>query len=237
VNGLDDDASLGQVDLRALATLLNHAADVRGELRELYRTLPAGDPRLLTAAHINGGLTAAWAAFTLMNENLVKPSWWSHHQRDVLERDDVVSHVDNFMSFSMIGMLLFPASLFENGLRRLVRAIDPSACKRGNDSFQSIYSWLIKRLRQAGWDYPEAIEYLDLLRTVRNLIHTNAEFHPPDGKSRAIRWRRVEYVFVPGVHPRLLDMEFLAELLTELVDLNASVMRADVIGALPAMPL
>jgi hypothetical protein len=113
-----------------------------------------------------------------------------------------------------------------------VRALDSNACSGGNATFVSIHGWLFKQLRESGWSYPEADDFLALLRAIRNMLHNNFHYHPRDGMSRTVHFEGDDYSFVPGEHPEFLSFDLYLRLLRELVDLNASIMTADVVEAL-----
>jgi hypothetical protein len=142
------------------------------------------------------------------------------------------------MALSTGSLMFFSFSLFESGVRRIVRALNPTACSGGAVEFKSIYEWLFACLRRHGWNYPAGnpSAFLDLYRIFRNTLHNNGAFYPPSGRDQEITWRGTTYHFQYATVPGFYGWEFNLLLLRELVSLNHAIMSSDPIAQLPDVP-
>jgi hypothetical protein len=222
--------------VEVLEKLRNAAVSARNELSSTYPNLPLGDPRRVVARHIKAALSAAYLATIHMDENLLNPSWWSHvGLTPDLHNDVILDELDDYQRFITLGVVINPFSLFESGLRRIGRAVDPAACSNGTAEFKGIYEWLLARLGRDGWTYGpgEAVEFLDLYRHRRNTLHNNGKFYSRSGTNTIVKWRQGKYEFVHGDEPAFTDWDFNALLISELIQLNKSLMVSPTIRALP----
>jgi len=145
--------------------------------------------------------------------------------------------LENYMALNTGSLMFFSFSLFESGVRRIVRALDPTACSGGAAKFKGVYEWLFARLRRHGWNYQagDPSIFLDLYRTFRNTLHNNGAFYPPSGKDQEVTWRGNAYRFQYAAIPNFYGWEFNIMLLRELVSLNFSIMSSELVGKLPAI--
>lgn len=141
------------------------------------------------------------------------------------------------MALNTSSLMFFSFSLFESGIRRIVRAIDPVACSGGAAEFKNIYEWLFARLRKNGWSYPtdNPSAFLDLFRVFRNTLHNNGAFYPPNGRDQEIIWQGKTYQFKYASIPSFYGWEFNIMLLKDLVSLNHSIMLCALIAQLPSI--
>lgn len=151
---------------------------------------------------------------------------------------NVPDELNDYVVLLTAGLIVYPFSLFEAGLRRIVRAIDPTACSGGATDFKGIYDWLFARLRQDGWAYAggEAVEFLDLYRNIRNTIHNNGKFYSRTATDAVVTWKGNRHEFIHGAVPPFVEWDFNLRLLCELVRLNRGLMEAPAIGRLPPIP-
>jgi hypothetical protein len=222
-----------------LEALRNKAVRVRNELLELYQKLPTNDPRIVTARHIKSVISSSYLNLILVNENLQDPNWWRRQGFDVaIKKGTIQDELDDYMVLLTNAVILYALSLFEAGLRRVVRAINSDACSGGTAGFKVIYDWLFTRLKKEGWSLSagDPVAFLDLYRYVRNTIHNNGRYYSPSGTNAIVTWQGMTYEFRHTQGQDFIDWNFHLMLLSNLVELNGEVMRADLIRQLPPIP-
>jgi hypothetical protein len=212
------------------------ALESRNRLYAKYNALDPIDPRLLVGSNLLDIAHSNFLNLIHFKDNLRSDEWWVKQGFEGAVKAGVVTGLlENHMSFTAGSLMFFSFSLFEAGLRRIVRAIDAAACSSGNAEFKSIYEWLLKRLHVDGWVHASGSpgEFLDLYRTFRNTLHNNGVFFSRNGTNQDIEWNGKKYNFVYGKAPEFVDWKFNFTLLSELVVLNESIMNATMIAGLP----
>lgn len=76
--------------------------------------------------------------------------------------------------------------------RIYLRELDPNACNKGTAEFKSIYISIFKKLDL------HILEFLDLLRHIRNTIHNNGVYFHQDGQNKAVPYKGKQYMFDIG---------------------------------------
>lgn len=219
-----------------LETLRNEAVTVRNDLAAIYAQLPSTDPRVMTARHLKAIVSSTLLSWIHLEENVAEPAWWERTFGTVPPAgQDEVTDYETLVTASFV---VYSLSLFEAGLRRLVRAIDSTACGSGAAPFKTIYDWLFAQLHRSDWSYSrgEKTQFLDLYREVRNTLHNNGIFYRADGRNVTVTWRGTQYEFVHGQAPAFLSWELDIALVRELVHLNDEIVRSETIAALPVIP-
>lgn len=225
----------------ALLTLGGEALSSRERLRKLYPHTPLGDPRTGVASNIRQIVSSVGLSCLHYDENLRSPAWWSAHgYANAAAKPEEIKAICGEYELALFGDLrLMPVSYMEAGLRRVVRALDPSACSGGTDTFEGIYGWLFKRLEGGGWTWSEGDPriFLDLCRIVRNTVHNNGVFYPKNGKPISRTWRGKTYDFRTGAAPNLYDgWGFTVMTIRDIISLNESIMHSAPLRALPTIP-
>jgi hypothetical protein len=213
--------------------LLSHATKSRNKLFSQFSALDKNDPRLAIISHLLDVASATFLNLVSLKENYRDDKWWESHGFGNAVSANIVPYLlENYDSLTAGSVMFFSFSLFESGIRRIVRAIDPNACSSGASEFQSIYKWLFKRLQKSGWTYvgEDPTIFLDLYRTFRNTLHNNGAFFPTKIGNYEITWKGIKYEFVYGQTPNFLGWEFNILLLTELISLNESIMVSNVVA-------
>ena len=219
-----------------IRSLMSNGLSTRNKLFIQFQNMGLQDPRISLAAHLLDVACCVFLNFTLLKENLRHASWWeSHGFGTALQAGIVPGLLENYMVMETGSLMFFSFSLFESGIRRVVREIDSAACSGGSAEFKSIYEWLFARLRKTGWNYPSGNPslFLDLFRTFRNTLHNNGAFYPPAGNNQEIEWNGKSYQFQYGGVPPFTGWEFNLMLLQELVSLNYSIMTSQLVSNLP----
>lgn len=216
-----------------------YAGEVRNELRNMYRSQFApADPRMEVARHIKAILSASFLSAVHMRENLRHPGWWAARFALTPTKPQAEEELQDYHDFIVLDVVVMPFSLFEAGLRRVVRAIEPTACDGGAAEFKSIYAWLLAHLRRNGWVYPhgDAEAFLDLYRHLRNTIHNNGVFYDRRGRDVTVKWDGITYEFFHTQRPSFADWPLHLRMSRELVRLNRELMLSPPVAALPAIP-
>ncbi len=212
--------------------LLSHSTKARNELFVKFKHHGLADPRIGVADHLLGVSSTTFLNIINAKENIRHEAWWnSHGFQEAVKNGIVPSLLSTYETLTISSLMFFSFSLFENGLRRIVRVIDPTACNNGSAEFKNIYEWLFARLRKEGWVYSsgDPSHFLDLFRTFRNTLHNNGYYFPANAKNQEIEWSGNKYVFEVGKIPPFYGWEFFLMLLHEINSLNLSIMNSKVI--------
>ncbi len=221
-----------------IKSLLSHANKIRNDLFLQFKSKGLQDPRISVAGHLLDVVSAVFLNMVHANENLRYAVWWDNHGFGAAVKSGIVPGLlRNYMVLNTGSLMFFSFSLFESGIRRIVRAMDPSACSGGGTEFKNIYEWLFARLRRNGWNYAigDPATFLDLYRTFRNTLHNNGVFYPPNGRDQEVTWLGKTYRFQYATIPDFYGWEFNIMLLRELMTLNLSIMSYELIANLPAI--
>jgi hypothetical protein len=132
-----------------LQELRDEAVRVRNRLASDYNHLPLIDPRRVVARHIKAVVSATYLNWINLVDDVSDPTWWERHFTTVPPAAQ--DEVSDYEVLTTLAFVVYPLSLCEAGARRVVRALDPTACSGGAAEFKSIYDWLFARLRRGGW--------------------------------------------------------------------------------------
>ena len=137
------------------------------------------------------GLSLLW--------ELAYDDWWQSKAIDPqkLTSYDKASQTLGSERFLKHGFSMGLFILAERTLRIFLRAIDPAACNGATAEFKSVYSAL---LGSHGLDLPKqergkALEFLDFMRTIRNLIHNDGIYFDTRGQDRELSFNGRTYRF------------------------------------------
>jgi hypothetical protein len=221
-----------------LEVLRHEAVQYRNALSSHFSALPPTDPRVGVARHIKASISSAYLASIFLDQHLRVPGWWMATFKRQFSQKEVQDDLDDFTTQIASNVIVTTLSLFEAGLRRILRAIDPTAADGAAGEFINVYTTLLKRLEGAGWggNRGEAIELLDLYRTVRNTIHNNGAYYSKKATDQKLTWQGQPYVFVHGSVPAFTDWSFNIKLVSELIKLNDQIMRAPLVMGLAPIP-
>ena len=124
--------------------------------------------------------------------DLTDDNWWQSKATQKIPSELIQHSIREFDIFLKISFFYVFFSAIESSFRAIVQALDPSACKGGKDNFMNLYMWLLARLHLQKWKY-----LLDLLRCIRNTIHTNSIYSPTaSDKNETIEYKGISYSFV-----------------------------------------
>lgn len=215
----------------SLFSLNNQAVDARNWLVETYGdSISAGDPRKATARHIRTSVTGcAFNAEYLLHRQISSPSWWSREFPDA-PKTYITDICDDYVATLAKSLIVFPFSAFESGLRTLVWHWDPTACGGASASADSLVRWALKRTTNDADERAEDERAFALLRTLRNLIHTNGVYRKPEPAT--FEYRGQSIVFVDGEPPELQSWPLNISLVADLIDANRRLMSSAAVRSL-----
>ncbi len=182
--------------IKGVEQIRDASADDKDKLQKCW---PESDARTSALAkHVNV-LNRIQLGLFFLHKDLLSPDWWRRIGKGGLPLSDMLVYAKEYETFIRMGFVLNLSSSVESSFRLFVRALDPSACRGGLAEFNSVYSWLLKRL---GLDTQDSKSLLDLLRHVRNTQHNNGVYFDRQGKDRTVEWREQIYAFQ---HEKAID--------------------------------
>ena len=105
-------------------------------------------------------------------------------------RDYAKFYLESFLKIAFFNSVF---SALESSFRVFLRAIDPKAANAGKAAFKNVYECLLKSKLSA---CPlQAVELLDLCSAIRNTIHNNGVYLPPNGRDKTINYKGHDYEF------------------------------------------
>lgn len=119
----------------------------------------------------------------------------------------------------------FGLSIFiqlENFSRKILKALDPSACDNSKSTFQSIYTTLNSRINIA---FPEAIPLYELIRLVRNTIHNDSVFRNKKSTIETVIYKGNKYSFIPEKPIDFVTWGFLIDITNDVILLITDIIK------------
>lgn len=215
--------------------LLEHAVESRNKLFSQFEEMGLEDPRISICDHLHAVVSVTFLNLIHIKTNLRFSEWWEKQGlQKAVTSGMVPGMLSNYMAMTNSSLMFFSFSLFENGIRRIIRMIDPEACSGGSAEFKSVYEWLFARLRKDGWKYSagDPSSFLDLYRIFRNTLHNNGIYYPSNGKNQELKWRGKIYKFEISKKPEFYGWEFYIMLLQDLISLNHEIMTSKIVTKL-----
>ena len=130
----------------------------------------------------------------------------------------------------------FVASLFaamESSFRVYLNDLDPEAYARNQSRTREIMRLLLKE--RLSHEYAPHFEVVDLLRNLRNTLHNNGMFYPPDGRSLSFTFRGLSHAFVPGQRVNFVTWELVIDLADTMRSISFQLARDEKIGSVPGV--
>ena len=124
--------------------------------------------------------------------------------------EDISGYLIAYRSFIEISFVSSLFSIVESTLRAYYQYIDPedySSIKKS--TYKVAEKFLLERLDR---EFTYGLEWFNLMRNIRNVIHNNGIYSPIDGNSRTLPYKEKSYIFIPGKTldfvswPLLLDL-------------------------------
>jgi hypothetical protein len=151
----------------------------------------------------------------LFGQYILNDEWWQAQVTTQMPPEVIASIRIEFQQFQKLGFIHFSYVAIESALRALNKVIDP---KFIDQNFKNIYDNLLKKLRLRRYRC-----LLDLLRLLRNTLHTNG-YH--NAKDEIITYKGKIYRFVEGQMPQYFEWSFLAGLLYDVKDMLFDIVKS-----------
>jgi hypothetical protein len=175
---------------------------------------PKKDIRLSSFGHLLTTINSTILTLTYFCQYLMKKEWWFAYISESYSESTIVKKVNRYSWYGRASLFHFSFSTFESTTRLILRALDSSACKNGTAEFKSIYSCL---LRNKLSEYPESsLEFVDLLRCIRNTIHNNGIYFHHRFQQEQVVWKRKKYNFIFGQPVAYTNWDFCLLLVDEM---------------------
>lgn len=142
-----------------------------------------------------------------IRQNLLEKKWWLSISAEPILDSDIQILIKEFDMFIKMGFLQFIFSSIESSMRLFVKSIDPTACQNGTAEFKNIYSYLLKKINKQ-----EFLPLLDLLRCIRNTIHTNGVYFHRSQIDVSVLYLGKTYEFKIGKPIDFVNWQFLLQL-------------------------
>ena len=160
-------------------------------------------------------------SYFLFTTYLLRKDWWRTHQHIPHDNKTILDTLNEFEMFLKIALIQNLMYAVESSFRIYVRRLDSAAGAGGNGEFKSIYEWLFKRLT-----LQHHAPLLDLWRNIRNVMHNNGLFFPPNMKNATVNFKDREYIFEVGKHNDFVTTEFIFGLVSEIRNMLAEVVQS-----------
>lgn len=206
---------IGSEEVQKLIKLLepvrDKTVDDKRNIIALYSNInPKHDTRITAFSKTINVLNSLQLALTFISKHLLYKQWWDSIATKNIPDNDKQIYVNEFANLTKIGFIQGTFSAIESSLRLFLRALDSTACKGGMSEFKPVYECLFKsKLSSSPRD---GIEFLDLLRLIRNTIHNNSVYFHPSGKNVSINWKGNTYNFDQGQPVDFVTWEFLIDI-------------------------
>jgi hypothetical protein len=190
-------------------------AEDKTEIMSIYSSIdPKHDARITAYSKAINVITSVQLALLFMSKHLFKKKWWETIASNPIPDEDKLIYTHEFGMFTKIGFVQGIYMVIESSLRLFLRALDPDACNRGMEGFESIYNCLFKsKLRIIPTD---GVHLIDLLRFVRNTIHNNGVYFHPSGNDNSVKWNGETFEFKQGAPVDFVTWDFLTMVSDEL---------------------
>ncbi len=198
------------------------------------------DARLSTLSGILNVYRASRIALVTLGHQLSDPQWWSVHRGGPPGKKELTFDYVAYSQFSKNGHLHFCFGVLENGIRLILRALDPNVAAGATAEFKGVYDCLFKTKLALEDSHVNAF---DVARLLRNTIHNEGVHFPRRGASHSLTWRGQAYEFRVGEPIDFMTWPFIIDLVDDLtqtflvvVNHNAVRRHADTIEDPGVMP-
>lgn len=157
-----------------------------------------------------------------LERHLTQRKWWEENSTLPFTDQTIRDTSQEFEMFLRIGLIQNLMYSVESSLRIFLRSLNPAACKNGNAEFQSIYRCLLKMI-----DLSNHLTILDLWRNIRNVMHNNGLFMPPNGQDIVVEHKSKRYEFKVDQPISFLNTALLMELTPDMLYLMIDVVNSE----------
>lgn len=146
-------------------------------------------------------------------------TWWQTEMQPGIDQLHVEVIRNEFVQFQKLGFVHFSYAAIESALRIFNKTVDP---KFSDEKFKNVYDNLLRKLRMRRYGC-----LLDLLRLLRNTLHTNGYHNAND---EIITYKSKTYRFVRGQMPQFFEWSFLAGLMYDVKDVLLEMVKSNQIA-------
>lgn len=215
-----------------VAYLIATTQNDRAELFRIQPSMDETDVRAAIYAKALNGLIPAHLSLYLLSEQMLDSAWWSSRDVPFYEPDGIAIILEEFENSIKANLILGLFQAYESSFRRMLDELAPSLVAP-HPPFKKVYDRLFKLTRIP--DRPSAVNTFDLLRNLRNSVHTNTVYHSKTGEDLTLAWKGDDLEFKHGFPITFLTWELLPDLLDECRKVATSVIHSQAISSLPGV--
>ncbi|MCX6644803.1 MAG: hypothetical protein NTY09_00360 [bacterium] len=210
-------------NLKQAESLKALAASRLLKAKKIYENLNWDDARLKALVSLLSDAHVLILHFIFEQEKLIDFSKWPTQYSHYPPGDKAIirKNYDNFIKFLFIVRLF---SRFESLVRSLLPQFDKSYFDKNCRSTMKLSIRLLNIAQCASNDHLSLIEILSLLR---NMIHWNETFCPPDGQDKTILYKGIQYDFKVIKSPDWVYWQLVLQMASHLVDLVWEVVSSE----------
>ncbi len=186
------------------------------------------DARLTILKKSIDALTSLEISFANMFKIMQDPDWMNNYPFEIVIPARYVK--DGYEMFIKMGFIQIYFSAIESSLRIYLRTIDPNVCNNSRGEYKKIYDNLLNRL-----NLQEFVPLLDLFRNIRNTIHNNGIFLPPNNEDVVVEYKGKKYHFKVGQVQMNTSWSDILFLVTETIEMIRCILINPIIKNLPDM--
>ena len=154
------------------------------------------------------------ACHTLIHLPQESSEYWSKLKLPLNGNENIKGYIDSFEMFVKVGFCATLFSITESTLRAYLCHLDPQQYEKNLMRTEKIIRILLLKTLERKYIY--GLQWVDLLRNIRNTLHYNGVFTPQDGKPFSITYREKKYEFIPGESINFVDWYLLLNLADDL---------------------
>ena len=199
------------------------------KLLKLHKTYDEGSNEFRLYSHpfrtIRGELLALRLHFIFLEIYLIRSEWWDQTHKRVPTSLQINHMIESLDTNIKRGFLIGVFAVQEHSLRHYIRKIE------GEDSDLSKKAyWKIKKYFFDNISFSNEELYNSALRlfsAIRNTIHNDGIYYPPDNSELEINYRGEDFKFIPGEPITFVEWELLLKITEDLADFIFEIVQSD----------
>lgn len=190
------------------------------------------DVRVTIYAKALNALIPAHLSLYFLSEQLFDSNWWVSRDVPFYDAEGLPIILDEYEKSIKTHLLLAIFQVFESSFRILLNAISTSQRIR-HIPFKTVYDRLFKLANIP--DRKAAVNTFDLLRTLRNSVHTNTVYDSKKMSDFQIIWNGKSFQFKHGYPITFLTWDLMIDLLNECRIVVTSIIMSQKVSSLPSL--
>jgi hypothetical protein len=154
------------------------------------------------------GLHTAFCSIDQLSQE--SDEYWSDLKFPKREHESSKIYIASFEIFIKIGFVASLFSVAESTFRGYLQYLDINQYEKIQLKTEKVIKTLLTQKLTS--NYLDRLQQVDFLRHIRNTLHTNGLFSPPDDKPFSIVYRYKEYEFIPGRRINFVNWNLLLNL-------------------------